>query len=189
LTVIGGLLILVILVAQRISAEWGVQPQEILDQMSETPFRRRPPNSWVIGGRATRVRPPTPNALGTASVYLHEPNGSLEKGALALIQYQVMEDDSAARRAWEGSTAAMREPTAEGGPRRLFRVNGFHYSHLCVDESTGDLHYAYCQVLIGEVFYEAFDRSGKPGGCDCVVWMTKAAAEHLKHVEASIGLW
>jgi hypothetical protein len=68
-------------------------------------------------------------------------------------------------------------------------VRGLGYPHQCVDESEGDFNYAYCQVLVGDVWFEAFDRSGGAGACDCVTWMTKAAARHLEEAKASVGLW
>jgi hypothetical protein len=172
----------------KVSTEWGAQPQEVLDHMSETPFRYQPPNDWDIGGIGVRAEPQT-DALGAVSVYLREPNGSIENGALALIQYKVMTSDIAARRAWEDSTTAMKEPTSDGMPRRLFRLSGLGDPHLCVDKSEAGSNSTFCQVLIDEVYYEAFDRSSGPRGCDCVVWMTKTAAQHLESIKASIGVW
>ena len=168
----------------NLAAGWGAQPEEILGRLSQTPFHYRPPHRWRIAGMRTRAMPQT-DALGAASIYLHEQNGSLENGAPALIQYLVMENANAARREWEGSIAGMNTETLK--PRKLFELKGLSYPHLCVDEPKHAG--AYCQVLVGEVWFEAYDRSGGDGACDCVNWMTKSGARHLEEIKASIGLW
>ncbi len=167
----------------NLAAGWGAQPEEILVGLSQIPFQRRPPNSWVIAGK--RPHTASDGALGAASIYLHEPDGSLENGAPALIQYFVMEDADVARRAWESSISGLNTETSWS--RRLFQLKGLSYPHLCVDEPKHAG--AYCQVLVGEVWFEALDRSGGPGACDCVIWMTRSAALHLEDIKASIGLW